>query len=732
MPERIDRWRLVRFIAEGGMGMVFEGEDIDTEQPVAIKIAKLDLVADRTNEAAKFEAELMGLLRGVAHVPALQGAGAFVDHFGHTRRYFVMDYLGEDVQSLTAYASRRRLGFARRLDHLAAACRAIAFIHEKKGLPHLDIKPSNLLIGEHDRLWVTDYGLSRPLIMRRGDPVGGTFEYMSPEHLRGRIESKQTLCDVFSMGVVGYKLLANATPYPLREGEGYEDRAATIESSRPARTSMPPVLEGALRKAVSPRPEDRWEDMKSLGRSLYWRGLIWRARWAIVLISILLAITQGASFGQRVGVPLSFQLTGVHGYWQTFVAATSPTPGPWLHTAVVLYDEDTAPFEAAARALEMEGFRWPLGPGAERDRTDLRRFHAAFCDLMANSGARAVVFDLYFSSETEHDAAFADAMRRLMQAGTNVVIGEQNWTRHPDGSPKLSRLLLEAEPLTGTIVVTPIEGGGFLVPLVVHGSEYEDPQRSLAFAAYLAASKPGASSTARFDADRGVIEIEHWPIGDRVGQRRRIGPVQEHASFDVLEFPPDPTGFSRPNAPSGPQPCHTFVVRPETTLAAHIYTYTDLFELDPTELQRRFADRIVVISSRHRVTAHGRTLQGAVVQGEAIESMVRASPSPLATNTRTRRLFLGVAAVGALVGALVGGVALMLPGRRRWRWATSFVAVGALGVVVVQWLMERQGQLVTDPASTLVGAAGAAVLMGLVTWYLSPLARAPIANVARA
>ncbi|ATC63515.1 serine/threonine protein kinase [Nibricoccus aquaticus] len=239
---KIGRYKLVQKIGEGGCGVVYLAEQEEpVRRSVALKIIKLGM--ETKSVIARFEAERQALaMMDHPNIARVFDAGA-------TDRgppYFVME-LVRGVK-ITDYCDRNRLGVSERLDLFIQICHAIQHAHQK-GIIHGDIKPSNVLVEEHDGEAVPkviDFGISKATEARLTDKLFttyaqliGTPAYMSPEQAQMGGVDIDTRTDIYSLGVLLYELLTGRTPFDPQElaASGLDEMRKTLREREPARPS---------------------------------------------------------------------------------------------------------------------------------------------------------------------------------------------------------------------------------------------------------------------------------------------------------------------------------------------------------------------------------------------------------------------------------------------------------------------------------------------------------------
>ena len=269
---RIDRYKLLRILGEGGMGIVYLAQQEEpVRRQVALKVIKPGMDSKRV--IARFDAEKQALaLMQHPHIAGVYDAGLTLTG----RPYFVMEYV--KGLPITDYCDHHKLTIEERLALFVQVCQAVQHAHQK-GIIHRDIKPSNILVSvENDRAIpkIIDFGVAKatgkPLTERtlatEDTQLLGTPEYMSPEQADMATEDVDTRSDVYSLGVLLYVLLTGVLPFDsdtLRTG-GIDHIRQVIRETDP---KTPSTRLTKLGEEATTIAQNRRMEIKTLAKHLH-------------------------------------------------------------------------------------------------------------------------------------------------------------------------------------------------------------------------------------------------------------------------------------------------------------------------------------------------------------------------------------------------------------------------------------------------------------------------------
>ena len=307
---RLGDFELLREIGRGGMGIVYEAEQVSLSRRVAVKVLPFASLLD-ADQLQRFRKEARAA--GSLHHPNI--VHAFFVGCEHGTHYYTMRYIeGKNLSDVIAdmkmeetlkddsrsndakndslesngescrasELSKRPVGktcsaqtlvttrnsrpireFHRSVARLGEqAADALEFAHSK-GIIHRDIKPSNLVVDMEGHIWITDFGLaavqSEATMTLTGDFLG-TLRYAAPEQLDDSCNRLDPRSDIYSLGATLYELL---TLQPVVPGKKHAEVLAHLENSESVPLHkidrrIPKDLCNVIMKAVARRPEDRY------------------------------------------------------------------------------------------------------------------------------------------------------------------------------------------------------------------------------------------------------------------------------------------------------------------------------------------------------------------------------------------------------------------------------------------------------------------------------------------
>lgn len=262
-----NRYRLLRLIATGGMGAVWEADDAVLDRHVAVKVLKPEYSSD-VEFVERFRAEAKVTAR-ISHpgIAAVYDYGQIDDPAsGNPLSYLVMELVvGEPLSDVLAREGA--LPLRHTLDMLEQTGRALNAAHAI-GLVHRDVKPGNILITPAGQVKLTDFGIAKSMgaaAVTQTGMVVGTAQYIAPEQAMGH--STTPAGDVYSLGVVGYECLSGRRPFTA-DSPVTVAMAHVHEDPPPLPDSVPAPVRRLIGHAMAKEPGRRYPDGASFAEAV--------------------------------------------------------------------------------------------------------------------------------------------------------------------------------------------------------------------------------------------------------------------------------------------------------------------------------------------------------------------------------------------------------------------------------------------------------------------------------
>jgi non-specific serine/threonine protein kinase/serine/threonine-protein kinase len=232
----IGGYHVISRIGRGGMGVVYQAVRVGDHflKLVALKVVRSGVGSEDSIRRFKNERQILASLEH-ANIARLLDGGATEDGLP----YLIMEYI--EGKPVDEYCDARRLTIPERLKLFQDICAAVQYAHQNL-IVHRDIKPANILVTADAVPKLLDFGIAKllepQLYFQTADPTVAlrpmTPEYASPEQIRG--DSITTSSDIYSLGVVLYRLLTGHPPYRVHKTPPHE-LAKSILETEPERPS---------------------------------------------------------------------------------------------------------------------------------------------------------------------------------------------------------------------------------------------------------------------------------------------------------------------------------------------------------------------------------------------------------------------------------------------------------------------------------------------------------------
>jgi serine/threonine protein kinase len=250
--QTVGGYEIISLIGSGGMGEVYLAEDGQLHRKVALKLVRRGMDSEDIIRHFKREEHLLASLNH-PNIAQLYGSGVSVNGIP----FFAMEYV--EGQRLDEYCSERGLGTKERLQLFRKICSAVTYAHQRLVI-HRDLKPANIRVTAAGEPKLLDFGIAKLLDSENAPSREQTLtlqgvmtpEYASPEQVRGG--SMTTASDVYSLGVVLYKLLTGQSPYRTKTNRP-DEIVRAITEQEPTRPSTAVAKSNGSSKRQIPNPK---------------------------------------------------------------------------------------------------------------------------------------------------------------------------------------------------------------------------------------------------------------------------------------------------------------------------------------------------------------------------------------------------------------------------------------------------------------------------------------------
>jgi predicted Ser/Thr protein kinase/tetratricopeptide (TPR) repeat protein len=258
---RLGKYDIVREVARGASGVVFEARDADLERRVALKVLDTERMGADPIRRFLREGRLLAKIRhpNVVQIHELGSDAGKV--------FIAMEF----VEGVPFPGNADRQEAIRRL---VVVARALDQVH-RQGIIHRDLKPSNILVEASGRPVLMDFGVARAqddsaTAVTATGAVLGTPGYMAPEQILGNVRDIDARTDVFALGVLLFEVLTGRLPVEASSVAEYGERLRKggPPSPRSLRGDVPPALDRLCRRALAPKKEDRPASAEAFARAL--------------------------------------------------------------------------------------------------------------------------------------------------------------------------------------------------------------------------------------------------------------------------------------------------------------------------------------------------------------------------------------------------------------------------------------------------------------------------------
>lgn len=313
----IDHWTIKGLIGKGGMSIVYlvERNDEQLNQQAALKVIPNGLASKTMIDRFMRERQILSDLNH-QNIAKLYDAGVTSEGVP----WFVMEYIkGDDIIN---YSLKNELNIEQKVLLVNQICEALSYAHSQ-GIVHRDIKPTNIIVTKEKTIKLLDFGIAsseEEQSLTMTGAVIGTPGYMSPEQAKGLSNEIDRRSDIFSLGVLLYKLIKHDMPF---NAESISEISYKIIHDEPTLlgNQIPVELQAITFKCLEKEVENRYSSIKSLQEDLnaYMRGDVVSARKVTMLGRLIKKIKKHPFTSAFILAAILSTILGIsYGIYQSF------------------------------------------------------------------------------------------------------------------------------------------------------------------------------------------------------------------------------------------------------------------------------------------------------------------------------------------------------------------------------------------------------------------------------
>ena len=273
IPAQLGDFRILAELGRGGMGVVYEAEQLSLKRHVALKVLRFGVPADAdVMQRFQREAETVAHLHHTNIVP-IHAVGCEQGVHYYAMQFIAGQSLAAEMEILERERGSGKAGDFRRITGwVLQAAEALAYAHQR-GVIHRDIKPSNLILDPEGTVWLTDFGLAKradEVTLTAAGILMGTPRYMSPEQAAAAQQPIDHRTDIYSLGATLYELVTGKPVFDGTTPQGVITQILNAEPIAPRvlQGTLPRDLETIILKCLAKDPVQRYQQARDLAEDL--------------------------------------------------------------------------------------------------------------------------------------------------------------------------------------------------------------------------------------------------------------------------------------------------------------------------------------------------------------------------------------------------------------------------------------------------------------------------------